>query len=125
MAVNNALYMVLVMVFGAVSLSFLKRVFPICTSRHHASTQIQASQNVKVPAFCLPHDALLHTRAGSFNFSNIREGLSDYSVFHIQFLSLSMLQVGAAAMDLMRARTSVKRAPEMATSAIWKTVLRE
>jgi hypothetical protein len=28
-------------------------------------------------------------------------------------------------MDLMRARTSAKRAPEMATSAIWKTVLRE
>ena len=28
-------------------------------------------------------------------------------------------------MDLMRARTSAKRAPEMATSTIWKTVLRE
>jgi len=49
---------------------------------------------------------------------------SRYVAYAVAFRYL-LPQVGAIARDLMRVRTSAKRAPGTATSAIWKTVLRE
>lgn len=47
---------------------------------------------------------------------------SRWAAYAVTFL-FELFQVGAKARDLMWARTSAKRAPEIATSAIWNMVL--